>query len=171
MSTTLEHNAFHDVIDHPWVEQYRLPVLEGDWYPTFFYFVTVAVPPANADQNLFEVAEPTEDEAKLLSLYLDYRIDVMGFRAGFVEKMRERKLDVVPGISTLSFVKFKDSSWHYRRSTWTQGPSVWPGKFNEHGHRYENLADLLARVSGTADELDEQWLAYKDAHESVGDAV
>lgn len=171
MSTTLEHNAFHDVIDHPWVERYRLPVLEADWYPTFFYFVTVAVPPAKVEQNLFGVTEPTEDEAKLLSLYLDYRIDQMGFRKSFVEKFRERKLDVVPGISTLSFVKFEDGSWHYRRSTWTSGPLVWPGKFNERGIRYENLADLLARVSGIGDEPDKNWLAYKAVHETVGEAV
>lgn len=171
MSTTLEHNTFYDVIDHPWVEKYRLPVLLSDWYPSFFYFVTVAVPPENEEQNIYNVAEPTEEEAKLLALFLEFRIQHLGYGESFVRKMRERKLDVSSGINTLSFVKFADGSWHYRRATWSKGPTVWPGKFNERGLRYENLADLLARVDGTADHEDEAWLTYKQDHEVAGDAV
>lgn len=147
------------MLDHPWVEKYRIPVM-GSYYPTFFYFVTLTMPEPEAQVDVWHVEEPTEEEAALIGEYIKYRISTFGFYDTYIEKINARQLDVDSGINTISLGKDKTRGWVYRMMTWSMGPATVPDLYST--VRYPSLIDLLSRIEDNNERYpNEKWRAWR----------
>ena len=155
--------AFEDVMmDHPWVEKHRLPVTRTLW-PRNNFFVTVTVPsPEKEASQFYMVTTPTDEEAAIIASFLQYTIARQRYYDSFLSRMAEKELDVDPGFNTISIIKRKDGTWAYKRLTWTQGHSPFPGSDLSKNSVME-LLDYIENNCMT-NEPDEKWTAWKKEH-------
>lgn len=155
--------AFEEVtMEHPWVKEYRLPVIDTLW-PRHNFFVTVTVPSADEEaSDFYMVTAPTDEEAAVIASFMQYTIARQRYYDSFLNKMAEEELDVDNGFNTISIIKRKDGTWAYKRSTWTQGHSPFPGS-NLSKNSVMELLDYIENNCMT-NEPDAKWTAWKQEH-------
>lgn len=148
-------------LTHPWAVDYRTPVVTS-FYPRWTFVAALVVP--NPDDNLWNVLEPDEEDAKLLSLYTQYILE-RWYYASYIESLKKVPLDIDPGFNTMTFAKL-EHSWVYRRSSWTMGGTYAPSKFDSK-FVYPTLLSLLDHLEKDwSDEaqVNEKWRAFKEKH-------
>lgn len=159
----MARELFSDVdMNHPWVSQHRLPVLES-YNPRFGYIVAVVVPDPEDDlSQLFNLDSPTDEDAAVIGSYLEYKIERLGYRSGYRAQMLSRPLDIDETINTISIIKRKDGSWAYSRATWEQPPAPF---FNATyvPKTVVELLDYIERDHSTKG-TDAKWTAWKQNH-------
>lgn len=159
----MARELFTDVdLDHPWVKEYRLPVI-GYTYPHFAYVVTVTVPSKeNEDSQFFALTSPTDEEAKVLASFLEYTKSRMGNSPHFMQEMAKRPLDLDGTWNTISIMKRKDGTWAYKRNSWTQGPSPQIG-WDKQCRSVVEILDYIENDCMTSKPRIE-WTAWKQEH-------
>jgi len=104
-----------------WAEKYRVPVTSSMFSSTY-YVATLVVPQAGVDERLpWKPETPTEEDAALLSKYIEYRVNSWYGRP----TMDDRELDIDPGVNTTHFMK-TSVGWHYSQRSWRSGPMFIP---------------------------------------------
>ena len=150
-----DREKYTDVINHPWVNKYRIPLV-NNFHSTWYYFVTLSVPEENGYNS---VTMPTEEDAILVSSYINYRISTFHYYPNYEAKIRSEKLDVDSSINTIHLGKTEKMGWRWCRSTWETG--LFP-QYNS-TIRYETLMDLLDSIeSDGKGDLTPKWQAWKD---------
>jgi hypothetical protein len=159
----MTRELFTDVdMDHPWVSQYRLPVIEYS-SPRFTYVVTVTVPSKELEESRFYMlTSPTEEEAKVLASFLEYTKSEMGNSPRFMEEMAKLPLDLDGTWNTISIMKRKDGTWAYQRNSWTQGPSPQVG-WDKQCRSVVEILDYIENDCMTSLPRD-KWTAWKQEH-------
>lgn len=159
----MARELFSDVdMNHPWVEKYRLPVIDST-NPRYGYIVSVVVPREDDEYaKLFNLAAPTDAEAAVIGSYLEYKVETLGYRSGYLAKMRERALDVDDTINTITLVKRTDGSWAYSRITWTQPPAP----FVNASYVPKSVIEILDYIEKDymTKETKAEWIEWKRAH-------
>lgn len=162
----MTRELFTDVdMNHPWVSQYRLPVLPRYESMSRYsgYILSVVVPDKNDGSNeLFNIGTPTDEDAAILGSYLNYRIERLGYRAGYLERMREKPLDFDSSINTVSIIKRQDGSWAYHKVTWEHPPKPF---FNDPyvPKTVMELLDYIEKEIG-GEGINANWAAWKQSH-------
>lgn len=152
-------------MDHPWVKQYRLPVL-NNIHHHYGFFVTVTVPDEEWEQSeFFMVTAPNDEEAAIIASFLQYTINRQRYYDSFLAKMAEAPLDIDNVFNTISIIKRKDGSWAYKRLTWQQGHAPFIGAENSKNSVME-LLDYIENDCMT-NEPNEKWTAWKQEHNLV----
>jgi hypothetical protein len=150
-------DEFEDAdLTHPWVERYRIPLVEHQW-PQWKYEVAL-VRPTERDHD-FEtlVAQwPTEEEAALIGRYIDFRR--RWYREHFQQQMLARALDVDSGTNTQILLK-SEKGWHYRRGTWDQGLFPIPGY---HSVSFSSDRDGLVALLDHVNSLSSRWTEERE---------
>lgn len=109
-------------LGHPWVEQYRIPLVTSP-YVRHPFEVALVVPPVsgqNAESRIWKATWPTDEEAKIVGSLIDFRRS--WYRKSWADKMLARQLDVDSGTVPYILVRREDS-WAYRIDTWEYGPT------------------------------------------------
>jgi hypothetical protein len=119
---------------------------------------------------------PTDVEASMLASALE-EYKHHWYNATYLDKLGRRALDVDGGANGMTFHKYADSDWAYRRRSWTRGPWLIPMP-REARERYRakgdqvmgplTLAELLDHIHTIADVKPMQrWIDWKAAHPDV----
>jgi hypothetical protein len=150
-----EREKYTDVLDHPWVNDYRIPVVHN-FQSTWYYFVTLSVPEENG-YNF--VIMPTEEDAILVASYINYRISTFKYYSNYEAKIRSEKLDVDNSINTIHLGNTEKMGWSWCRRTWETG--LFP--HFDSTIRYATLIELLDSIeSDGKGNLTPKWQAWKD---------
>lgn len=120
------------------------------------------------------MARPTEREAAMLASYLeDYKTHWYGpdDGSGYRFKMARRLLDVDGRANGVTFHKYGENDWGYRRRTWSVGPRFLPPS-PAYRERYPDEARggpmTLEQVMDLAHETwPKRWLDWKAARPEV----
>lgn len=155
---------FTDVeMTHPWVHQYRLPVIEF-MNPNYGYLVAVTVPTAEQEASKFYMlTSPTDDEAKIIGSFLEYTKSRQQYRQGFPLGMLELPLDLDNTFNTISIMKRKDGTWAYKRTSWTQGPSPQIG-WDKQCNSVVEILDYIENDCMTG-KANDKWTAWKQEND------
>lgn len=142
-----------------WAKDYRLPVIR-DLNPERSYVsALVLFGPESAFADSINTVAPTEDEAELLGLYIQYRNE-RWLQPYFIQQMKDQdSVDIDPGVNTYLFMKSEHRGWLYRMNSWTMGPLVIPDYGSSDNFTLLELLDH--RVMVTAGEPDEKWEKFK----------
>lgn len=68
---------------------------------------------------------PNDDEARQLASFLRYYIDTW-YGDSYKARLAKRPFDIDDGANGMTFRKYADGDWGYRRRTWTMGPLFVP---------------------------------------------
>lgn len=147
-----ERPMFTDAdLTHPWVERYRIPLVDSPW-PTWKYEVAL-VRPGYGNHGFWADAQwPTEDEARLIGCAIDFCRD--WYREGYQQTMLARPLDVDSGTNTVILMKLP-RGWVYRRATHEYGPLMFPSF--DADEQYPDLMPLLDKIW----DLTDNWPKWK----------
>lgn len=153
---------FPDVdMNHPWTKDYRVPMMSG--HPWMNYFVVLRVPlrvPSDGfGQDNSTIMMPTEDEVKIISSYIDFRVANYGLNAHAESLIRQRPLDTDDLVNTLTFQKWSNRTWAYSMATWTlHGPKPF---MND--EKFTDIVDLLDLIEKdwSIDSVRPAWAAWK----------
>jgi len=143
-------------INHPWVAQYRVPVVRDMHVGTFFIAALVVPDNSSEYSNYMNYLAPDEEDAKLIAQYIRYRkTQLTGW---YLKQVEARSLDIDSGVNTITFAK-REHGWVYRRMTWQNQPFApsFDGKI-----QYATLAELLDHVNTYVDEVSPKWIAFKE---------
>lgn len=147
-------------MNHPWVRDYRVPLMSGS--PWRNYFVVLRVPVAKAGSGSLNIMMPTEDEVKIISSYIDFRVASYGLNAHAESLIRQRPLDTDDIVNTLTFQKWSNGTWAYSMATWTMhGPKPF---MNE--EKFTDIVDLLDLIEKdwSTDAVRPAWAEWKSSH-------
>ena len=109
--------------EHPWAKQWRIPRI-ACVYPDYQYEVALCVPHPGEEQHpLWQSIEPTEQEARVIGSYIDFRRSY--YREHWAAKMLEQPFDTDSGTNTVILIK-TDRGWKYRRASYTRGALLYP---------------------------------------------
>lgn len=109
--------------EHPWAKQWRIPRITCV-YPDRQYEVALCVPhPGKAQHPLWDSVEPTENEARIIGSYIDFRRSC--YREGWAAKMLEQPFDEDDSTNTVILVK-TNRGWKYRRASYYGGALLYP---------------------------------------------
>jgi hypothetical protein len=138
---------------------YRLPVIR-DLHPDRSYVAALVLfEPEDHFATAIGTIQPTEDEAELLGLYIQYRNE-RWLKPSFIRQMKESdSVDIDPGVNTYLFFKSAHRGWLYRMNTWTTGPLVIPNYDSE--DRFTLLELLDKQVIARSGETDPLWEKFK----------
>jgi hypothetical protein len=142
-----------------WAKDYRLPVIR-DLNPDRAYVAALVLfSPEDYYSGPINSIPPTEDEAELLGLYIQFR-NKRWFKESFIEQMKQSdSVDIDPGVNTYLFMKSAHRGWLYRMNSWTMGPLVSPDYGASESFSLLELLDH--RVNGVAGEPDLRWEKFK----------
>lgn len=144
-------------MNHPWTKKYRVPLMSGQ--PWRNYFVVLRVPVAKMGLGSLNIMMPTEDEVKIISSYIDFRVANYGVDAHAESLIRARPLDTDDIVNTLTFQKWSNGTWAYSMATWTlHGPK--PFMDEEKFTDIVDLIDLIEKDWNT-DSVRPEWAAWK----------
>jgi hypothetical protein len=113
---------------------------------------------------------PTEREARMLASYLD-EYKAHWYCASYQAKLAERPLDVDDSAIGVTFHKYAEGDWGYRRRSWILGPQFIPeparaGRARKLGpFDLERLMDHIYALGGEAP--DRRWLDWKAGQPEV----
>lgn len=152
-------------MNHPWTRDYRVPMMSGQ--PWRSYFVVLRVPPRSLRPGFIPerdsiVIMPTEDEVKLISSYIDFRVSDYGVSAHEESLIRQRPLDTDDIVNTLTFQKWRNGTWAYSMATWTlHGPKPFMDE-----RKFTNIVDLMDLIEKdwSTDSVRPAWAAWKAEH-------
>jgi hypothetical protein len=155
------NNNFADAqLDHPWVEKYRIPVLKS-FSPQNDYFAAFVFPYQESEKFLNDFKVPTEEDAILMSSYIDYRIDCsldpMSLATQQYINIRNSTLDTSPGIDTISIAKSKNLGWVYKKKSSLDDP--FPQI--DSGKKFNTLMKLLNFIESFNGYKNHIWYAHK----------
>lgn len=172
MGDTLHPEFASDVRypDHRWVTEKRIPLVCTQ-HPRWKYEVALLVPgnPEGVEvpaSDLYGAVWPTEEEAALVALAIEYRRE--WYNEGWRAKMLERPLDVDSGTNTVVLCKRADG-WFYTKATFS--PAIfYPGygKPNPHTPDVAGLRSLLDLIFGG---LTPRWDEFKARHPDEWESV
>lgn len=114
-------------------------------------------------------ARPTDAEATMLASFLRQYIDHW-YNATFKAKLAQRALDVDGGANGITFRKYADGDWGYRRRTWTSGPMFVPEhpRFADRSLGPLTLPQLMDHIYSDHDgQQRPEWQAWKAKHPEV----
>jgi hypothetical protein len=158
----MSHAVFPDVdLDHPWVKDYRVPFMYG--LPVQNYFVVLQVPLAGIEEDRSTIMMPTEDEVKIISSYIDFKVSNYGYTKHFESIVRQRPLDIDDIVNTITLKKWRNETWAYSMATWTMhGPKPFMDE-----KKFADIVDLLDLIEKdwTTDSVRPAWAAWKAEHE------
>lgn len=143
--------------DHPWAKEGRIPLIHGFLSSRGRYEVALVVPD-EADYWLYpgELLFPTEEEASLVTDYINYRRSY--YNQMWQRKMLEYPLDVDSSTNTVYLAK-TDKGWVYSRASW-QSPPFYPTPSAE--KQYPDLAELLDKINTFGDVIYHGWVEWKE---------
>lgn len=149
-------------LEHPWAKQWRIPRVTTT-HPRWKYEVAVVVPDPTDRYDLYRATEPSEDEARIIASYIDFRRDY--YREYWKAKMLERPFDVDSGTNT-TILGLTPDGWKYRRATHQHG--LWPlwnmpEKQAEYPPTPAGLIALLDHINNFAG----RWPEWKAAHPEI----
>jgi hypothetical protein len=159
--------SYKDVdLTHRWATQYRIPVIHN-LRPDASYFIALATTPPVNEDNLFNIAEPTDEEAAIVASYLEFVVnEKFNYFPHYRAQIREHKLDADEMIATVTLVKRLNYGWGYSKSTW-DSLSPWPFLNSDIGPI--GLVAVLDHLEqGFNDQpITAKWSAWKEDH-SIG---
>lgn len=144
-------------MNHPWTKEYRVPLMYGQ--PWRNYFVVLRVPVAKIGPGSLNIMMPTEDEVKIISSYIDFRVANYGVDAHAESLIRQRPLDTDDIVNTLTFQKWSNGTWAYSMATWTlHGPKPFMDEA-----KFTDIVDLLDLIEKdwSTDSVRPAWAAWK----------
>lgn len=144
----------HDV---PWTRELRLPVIDG-FHPRLSYIITLAYPREQEYQLYPDMDIPTDEEARILASYMQYRMDKFDYRPWWNERVRSGAFDVDPGINTVSFMKRKNGTWVYVRLSWRN--SI-PFPYHNSPEQFHSVHEVLDHLT---EYEKESWAKWKEEH-------
>lgn len=131
-------------LEHPWTAQWRIPRVYSP-YPEWKFEVALCVPDARDPTNLWGATEPSEEEARIIGWYINYRRT--WYLESWQQQMLQRPFDIDPGTITIILMRAEDG-WTYRRATFQHGP--WPFHNDERRNEFpptpEGLLALLDHI-------------------------
>lgn len=156
---------FPDVdMNHPWTKDYRVPLMSG--HPWRNYFVVLRVPlrtPSSGfGQDSSTVMMPTEDEVKIISSYIDFKVSNYGYNEHFENIVRQRALDTDDFVNTTTFQKWRNGTWAYSMATWTlHGPKPFMDE-----KKFTDIVDLLDLIEKdwSTNDVRPAWASWKTEH-------
>jgi hypothetical protein len=152
---------FPDVdLSHPWVKDYRVPFMFGR--PAQNYFVVLQVPLAGTEGDRSTIMTPTEDEVKIISSYIDFKVSNYGYTEHFKNIVRQRPLDIDDIVNTTTFRKWSNGTWAYSMATWTlHGPKPFMDE-----KKFTDIVDLIDLIEKdwSNDSVRPEWAAWKAEH-------
>ena len=154
MTTTAEFDAD---LTHPWAQRWRIPRVTSP-YPDKKYEVALCVPDPADPSNLWGATEPSEEEARIVAWFLEWRMSY--YREGWQAKMRERPFDIDSGTNTVILMR-AGWGWTYRRMTYDAGPR--PYWNEERRHQYPPNSDGLLALLDYLGECT-TWPEWKAEH-------
>ncbi|WP_042400025.1 hypothetical protein [Streptacidiphilus carbonis] len=116
---------------------------------------------------------PTDAEAAMLGSFNEEYI-AYWYNERYKAKLAERLLDVDGGANGVTFIKYGEDDWGYRRRTWTMGPRYVPQspRFADRQVGPLSLADLMGRIHNHGDDKpSKRWTDWVAAHPGVFPAV
>lgn len=154
---------FKDVdMNHPWVKEYRLPVLDFQ-VAHQGYVVAVVVPEKEMEESQFyALTSPTDEEAKVIASFLEYTKTTMRNTPAKLAQMAEGPLDVDNTWNTIIIMKRKDGTWSYCRNFWTMAPSPQVG-WDRQCRSVVEILDYIEHDCFTG-QPNEKWTAWKQEH-------
>jgi hypothetical protein len=141
----------------------RIPVVGHAW-PRWNYIVAFDSGRLDDEQH-----RPTEHETRLLRSFLDEYI-AHWYNDRWKEKLAERPFDIDGGANGVTFRKWGDNDWGYRRRTWDRGPTYVPEHPRVRGGKSLGpltLVQLMDHIHTICDEPMPHWTNWKAAHPEV----
>ena len=111
---------------------------------------------------------PTEQEALMLASFLEeYKAYFYGER--WLRKMAERPLDVDGSANGVTFHKYADGDWGYRRRSWDRGPMFVPQPPFIHDRMLGplTLVELLDYIHQVGGVVSDRWTKWKSEHADI----
>jgi hypothetical protein len=153
----------YDADQHDPLTALRIPVVGSAWQG-WFYIVSLDSGRLDDDQH-----RPDEHEVRLLRSFLDEYI-AHWYNDRWKAKMAERPFDIDGGANGVTFRKWGDGDWGYRRRSWNTGPTYVPTHPRIQGEKSPGpltLAQVMDRIHTIGDEPMPHWLEWKAAHPEV----
>ncbi|OEV13237.1 hypothetical protein [Streptomyces nanshensis] len=107
----------------------RIPVVSGfnpRWRYVAAYVDTDPNCPFDPPWPFASAERPTEQEARMLTSFLQEHRHYWFNNTGYAREMDARPLDIDSGWNTTVFIKYGTDDWGYRRCSWTRGPTFVP---------------------------------------------
>lgn len=134
----------------------RIPVTSA--WPGWAYIVSF-----DGAREIGSPARPTDAEAAMLVSFLEHYIDYW-YNESFKAKLKARPFDIDGGANGVTFHKYGDNDWAYRRRSWSMGPTFVPSWDRKEPLTLEQVMD---RAHTFVDEVSPRWLEWKAAHPEV----
>ena len=111
---------------------------------------------------------PTEQEALMLGSYLEEYREYF-YNERWIMLMAERPVDVDGGANGVTFRKYADDDWGYRRRSWHIGPEVVPAPpvMKDRGIGPLSLERLMDHIHSIDDEPQPRWVDWKKNHPDI----
>jgi hypothetical protein len=146
-------------LEHPWVKQYRVPVLH-DLYPGWSFLATITVPREGRQDFLGEGFLPvTEDDAILVGKYITY-YRKHWYNARYMRELDRMPLDLDGGANTVSFARM-EQGWVFRRFSWRDQAFA---PYRDAKVQYPTLLELMDHITSFGDKPSADWEAFKAEH-------
>lgn len=140
----------HDV---SWTRDLRLPVIDS-FHPRLYYIVTLAYPREGENLLYPDTAVPTDEEARIIASYMEYRMAKFDYRPWWAERVHAGAFDVDPGVNTVSFMKRLDGTWVYVRASWRNS---FPFPYPDSPFKFHNVHEILDHLTEYETETWSQW--------------
>jgi hypothetical protein len=162
--TTEPHTTWpYDADPHDPLTKHRIPVVGSAW-PGWAYIV--AFDSGRLDD---EHHRPNERETAQLRSFLEEYL-AYWYNPGWIAKMAERPFDIDGGANGITFRKWGENDWGFRRRTWQYGPVYVPQSPNLRD-RHEpkigplTLVQVMDRINSIGDDRPMQrWIDWKAQH-------
>lgn len=138
------------------VREWRIPVTSS--HPGYAFLISF---------DRMSERRPTRTEADTLKHYVDHRRERYPLDTQL--KMLERPLDNISGANTITFHKWVDGDWGYRRVTFHDGgPLFWPGREGDPTRKRSfTLLELLDEIESAGDHQFDDWVLFKQRHPKI----
>ncbi|WP_157253165.1 hypothetical protein [Nonomuraea typhae] len=154
----------YDADQHDPLTKLRIAVVGHAW-PRWNYIV--AFDTGRLDE---ELTRPTDQEAAMIVSFLEEYIGHW-YNETWKDKLRQRPFDIDGGANGVTFRKWGDNDWGYRRRTWTMGPTYVPThprtRSIEKSPGPLTLLQVMDRIHTMVDEVSPHWLEWKATHPEI----
>jgi len=111
---------------------------------------------------------PTEQEALMLASFLDeYKSKYYGEH--WMQRLASKPLDVDSVANGMTFRKYADNDWGYRRRSWNQGPMFipQPPAFKDRAIGPLSLVELMDHIHEVGGAVWHGWIKWKSEHSDI----
>lgn len=111
---------------------------------------------------------PTDQEAALLASYLE-EYKTQWYNERYIAHMAEKPLDVDGGANGVTFHKYGENDWGYRRRTWRMGPQWVPNgpHIKDRTVGPMSLLSLMDHIHTVVGEMTPRWVEWKKNHTDI----